>query len=177
MGFFWDLRIRPKREPLETLRGAGIRVLISITVYAFGYTITTPTSICYLSIFLKSINIAIMQPYPHPARRILSILQLIYEEIINVLNNLTVLIKKLAEIEQIRLTPIISITNECLEMLEKSRKTLSSIKTFPRFRNLFSKDKFQKKMRNVYADAIATPNNFVYLTGLTPTTFEEVYRQ
>ncbi|CAF4486107.1 unnamed protein product [Didymodactylos carnosus] len=118
-----------------------------------------------------------MQPYPHPARLILSILQLIYEEIINVLNNLTVLIKKLAEIEQIRLIPIISITNECLEMLEKSRKTLSSIKTFPRFRNLFSKDKFQKKMRNVYADAIATPNNFVYLTGLTPTTFEEVYRQ
>ncbi|CAF0932451.1 unnamed protein product [Didymodactylos carnosus] len=32
-------------------------------------------------------------------------------------------------------------------------------------------------MGNVYTDAIATPKIFVYLTGLTPTTFEEVYRQ
>ncbi|CAF4462129.1 unnamed protein product [Didymodactylos carnosus] len=32
-------------------------------------------------------------------------------------------------------------------------------------------------MKNVYADAIKTPSNFVYVTGLTPTTFEEVYHQ
>ncbi|CAF1673712.1 unnamed protein product, partial [Didymodactylos carnosus] len=32
-------------------------------------------------------------------------------------------------------------------------------------------------MKNIYAEAVTTPNNFVSVTGLTPITFEEVYQQ
>jgi hypothetical protein len=93
-----------------------------------------------------------------------------------VIHNSATLTKFVNQLHMLRCTAILSIINELLNVLKQMQIINKMLQQFPRYRSLFNQDHWPKKsMRNVYAEAIMTPNNFIRLTGLSPVTFDEVY--
>lgn len=102
---------------------------------------------------------------------------LILNELIKfVIHNLATLTNLTRQLHVFRCIAANSIIRELLNMLNRNQMINEMLQQFPRFRSLFSQDHWPKQqMRNVYAEAVSTPNNFIRLTGLSPVTFDEIY--
>lgn len=112
-----------------------------------------------------------------PTRDSLSKIILILNELIMIIiHNSATLVDFLRRLHILRCTVMFSFISELSNILNQNALIVHMLQRFPRFRKLFTHDYWPKRpMRNVYIEAISTPDNFIRLTGLSPVTFDEIY--
>lgn len=104
------------------------------------------------------------------------IILILNQLIMIVIHNLATLTDFARQLLLLRHATLSSIIIELLNVLSENQMINDLLRQFPRFRHLFTKDHWPKQsMRNVYAEAISTPDNFIRLTGLSPVAFNEIY--